>query len=558
MTSGARALAALPATLQDLVHEAAAVLPDRAEGLRGRGTRHRMLGRFLRDAALLEWCGMTVPGIEAGREAAIDHLLSLQSPGGTFRSGDNVDSPPDSAFTVNDLALTQALQREPGIDALLSAARRALVHGGVHTPNHRWEISAALARLSALYGWQDCRDRAEQWLAEGVDLQPDGMFSERSANYAAHVSIPSLLILARELDRTDLLTAADTATLVQAKLTSPDGTVETLASRRQDQVRPFDGGAMLPLFHAHAVRTGDPLTGRAALRVLPRADGNAALTLVALGAEDPRTIGALPLPAAEPDAENPEIIELATSGLAVVDLGTSRTVLHGGTDTQALGRVTSGGASNPTFARLSGRQLAVSDLRLSRDFFSLGPLRPAAPVRSGVLSWTLTEQLQAEYFQPLTGDDLSATGEYGLEHNGRFAAAMAFSRRRTDLISLRTEMTAQLRLDGVDLRWEVEGPPTALCLMLALEGIRDEGGDDGEAVLRPIDGQSSATARFRSRDGGEELLISARGSLGGAAFYDPGESFTFVGGTDEPHGRTLLIPATSTSPLELSLSILRR
>ena len=37
-------------------------------------------------------------------EEALGRLRDLQSPGGTFRSGDNVDSPPDSAFTLNDLA----------------------------------------------------------------------------------------------------------------------------------------------------------------------------------------------------------------------------------------------------------------------------------------------------------------------------------------------------------------------------------------------------------------------------------------------------------------------
>ena len=64
------------------------------------------------------------------------------------------------------------------------AAASALERGGVHTPNHRWEMTAALCRLQAVLPGVDLQQRIEDWLAEGIDIDADGLYSERSPNYA--------------------------------------------------------------------------------------------------------------------------------------------------------------------------------------------------------------------------------------------------------------------------------------------------------------------------------------------------------------------------------------
>ena len=82
--------------------------------------------------------------------------------------------------------------------------------GGVHTPNHRWELCAALARIHSLQA-REGRPRPEilarigQWLAEGIDQLPDGMYSERSPLYATAVTNPSLLAIADHAGRPELL-----------------------------------------------------------------------------------------------------------------------------------------------------------------------------------------------------------------------------------------------------------------------------------------------------------------------------------------------------------------
>src|SRR5690606_6353414 len=144
----------------------------------------------------------------------VDLLHAMQAPSGLFVGGDNVESPPDTSFTVNDLCDVIELTRL-GDDELLDAIRErligiadrvrpALIAGGVHTPNHRWEMCAALVRLYRLQPDEAVRERIERWLAEGIDIDADGQYSERSANYAVHVSNPAFLALGDILERPEL------------------------------------------------------------------------------------------------------------------------------------------------------------------------------------------------------------------------------------------------------------------------------------------------------------------------------------------------------------------
>ena len=594
-----RDLDALDPTLRERGRAALAGLPARADRLLAGGARHRELGRLVRDAVIGEAHGE--PALLEQARAALEALAALQLPSGTFASGDNVDSPPDTAFTVGDLAWAASmLRREDSLclaalqgqlEQLLARTAPALITGGVHTPNHRFEISAALARLGRLLEDPRCIGRAEQWLAEGVDLQADGLFSERSPNYAVHVSIPCLLVLAHELELPALADAADAATRAQARLTDARGMVETLGSRRQDRRTLFDGGPLHPLLRAHAIRTGDPLTARAALRTQDRADALAALEVLALGLEDPSVLGPLPDPAADPDPERPEVHVLAGSGLVVVDHGVSRAVIHGGTDTAALGRVSSGASDDPTFLRLAGGAVRLTDLRISRDFFSLGPVRferPMAAAAGGADAaahdadadadadagagagadtraagtdpaagpWRLHERAVGEYFQPLAAGDRRPDGAYALEFNGRFAAAMSFSSRAVDEVVLESAAEVRLGPAHAELDLRVEGPAVALCLLLALEGGRLEGvsiGGTGRSVPT-IDPDGIGRCRYVAADG-ETLHLEVHGMAEGPAFYEPGEAYTVLGGTDLPGGDHLFIPATTAQELRLVLDL---
>ena len=70
---------------------------------------------------------------------------------------------------------------------------RSLAEGGVHTPNHRWEICKALAHLHHLWPSRLLMARINDWLGEGIDQDAEGEYSERSPNYASEVTNRSLV-----------------------------------------------------------------------------------------------------------------------------------------------------------------------------------------------------------------------------------------------------------------------------------------------------------------------------------------------------------------------------
>ena len=109
-----------------------------------------------------------------------------------------------------------------------------MLRGGFHTPNHRWVMASALSLLYRLYGDERFRREAELYLAEGIDCTPEGEYTERSVGIYNVVNNRSLMIMAEELGRPELLEhVRRNLAMVQSYL-EPDGSLYTLASRRQD------------------------------------------------------------------------------------------------------------------------------------------------------------------------------------------------------------------------------------------------------------------------------------------------------------------------------------
>src|SRR5262245_1160763 len=93
-------------------------------------------------------------------ESASRAFVAAQNADGTLDAG-NLASPPDTGFVIEALAASLAVLRQlddprltPTRDTLskfLLSAGEALVSGGVHTPNHRWVVCHALARIHSLF-----------------------------------------------------------------------------------------------------------------------------------------------------------------------------------------------------------------------------------------------------------------------------------------------------------------------------------------------------------------------------------------------------------------------
>ncbi|WP_316768057.1 hypothetical protein [Streptomyces sasae] len=530
------------------------------------GVPHRALARRVKTlVAAYRSPDSALHGSGQAVAAATTHLRALraaQTPTGLFAGGDNVQSPPDSAFTVNDVCDAHVLATGAGpelrdvtaaLAEIAGAATGALLTGGVHTPNHRWELCAALARLHRSFPDDRLPARVEQWLAEGVDIDAEGLYSERSAVYASHVTNPSLLLLADVLGRTDLREAVERNLAATLDLIRPDGTVETVHSRRQDQNHPFPLAPYLPHYRLLAIRTGRGDFSRAAR--LAAADGIDDPDLLAQTILIPDLCRALPAPAPEP---LPRDRYLTTARLATRASATAHSVLYGGSDVPEHRRIRSGLACNPTFLRLFAGDAVLDAVRLSRGFFDLGPFRAAGMEQLAGNRYRLTETLTAAYHQPLPPDRRRADGAYRMADEGRFSAAMAFPDRPRDEVSQATRVDVDLREDGADLRIDIGGPPVPWALELTFRpGGVPEGAEpigDGRWCL--------TTGPLTYRVGDDEIRVETDVEAGeplagpdrsDVLRYDPGQDHTVVGGTDATTGNRVYIGGQGPQTLTVTL-----
>ncbi len=442
-------------------------------------------------------------------EATARHLQEVRPPGGLYDAG-NLDSPPDSSFMVAALLKAQILlardaaPESEGLRTMLAeivrTTARAIAAGGVHTPNHRWDVAAMLAATHRLYPMPGLLERAEAWLAEGIDQDADGNFSERSPAYAGKVVAPAFIELAEELGRPDLLAAVRRHLELVAHLANPDGMIVTLASRRQDQ----RGTARVHVADYYwaarylAVREGDSLAAGLARwiesehfgRLLANPlDPNWPLAWLLLR---PELAGPLP------DGRLPDayVRTWPATGLARVRDGDRVATINGSNDWHAGFGHGSGLATNPTFFAFQNGAAALESVRLTPSFFGTGFFYPGE-FRQTEGGWRLFQRLAVPYYQPLEADRRRADGDYALTPDGRFFAKMAFDQRARDERVLETAVEVTREDDGFALEISVDGlPGVAVTLELAFRGdgvlagvepwARDPQGDQpsGATVLR--------------------------------------------------------------------------
>ncbi len=486
--------------------------------------------------------------------ACLQALANQQGANGLFLTGDNVCSPPDSSFTANGLArlvrvcrrygsgsspLAARLRRlEQAAETVLRALLAGLLPGGVHTPNHRWEIAAALAELGDLYRLPRATARCDRWLAEGVDLQADGLFSERSPSYACYVSGPCLLRLAELRERPELAGMVHTSLHAHLELLDGDQ-LETIQSRRQDQLTGFGLRHFAWLYRVVALATGCARCGDAAAQAEAAGGGDPVPALGEL-LLDPGLARDLPRGGPAP-ADGWTVLE--PSGLAIWRGGGDRVVVRAARDVPRLGRVASGTAANPTFLRARLGQVRLESFRLSRAFFGLGPLRATELAVSGGAA-RLTERLEACYWQP-------TEPPYGFEHEGRFAAEMGFSHRERQPIRLATSADVHVTPGRLELLLSVTGASVAMCLEIGLGAV--------EVAGDPL--QDLGDQRYALADPGEVLIggrsaqVGVEGRLEPAGWYDPGEAYTFLNGTDAVGGTRLYLGLRSPGQARLVLRV---
>lgn len=391
-------------------------------------------------------------------------LAAQQSADGTVNIG-NLESPPDTAFLVELLTAGAHILRadnskdiEPinsEIKTFLVKAGDGLVTGGVHTPNHRWVVSAALAKLNGLYPARKYVDRINQWLGEGVFIDSDGHYPERSSIYS-EVENSAFITMARLLNRPSLLEPVRKNLEMVWYYMEPGGDLVTTDSRRQDQYMNRNITGFYLQYRYMAIRDDNKkFAGIASL-----IEGMEGFEKEVLDKslfhflENTLLQKELPLPVS-PSVNFEKLF--VTSHLLRIRRDNRSATVFGGVDWPLV--IGSGRSNSPNFYSFRKGKAVLKYMRLSVDFFSMGYFYSEGIKKEGN-KYILHKKLKVPYYQPLPVGKRNSKGDYKLSPStdGRFWNKMDFENRPpSNIKNLETTISFTEAGNGNELEFRVMG-----------------------------------------------------------------------------------------------------
>lgn len=415
----------------------------------------------------------------------------------------NFNSPPDTAFAIRGSAETVLIARQAKaneilkiIEPLVKKMSEALITGGIHTPNHRWVVCAALAQANELWPNPAYIRRIDQWLAEGIDLDSDNQWSERSAGGYNAICNSAFITMAEKLKRPELLDPVRRNMESMLYLLHADGEVETGFSRRQDlNVRVTMAPYWFSLQYL-AAKQNDRRFGQLAKDFFPT---NASLsTLIAYPEMNRTDFAADPLP-------NNYVKEFPHNHVIRIRRGlASATIETEGRD--RFFSIRHGGA-------------IIQAVRFATAFFGKAQFIPQKYTREGNVH-VLTQQLEAPYYQPFTPTRKISADEWDQTQK---------LRPRTEICHLTQTAKIQEISNGFRVEIIAEGTDNVpLTIELNLrEGTRVEGATGKLLTAEKVTLTGQGQQLHISGGGSEHSFTEVRGALPNL----PGQSVFITGYT---------------------------
>lgn len=416
------------------------------------------------------------------------HLVHAQTPDGTINVG-NLESPPDTAFIVEIVSPGVSVLQKDNTAALsglknqlksfLQKAGNALVTGGVHTPNHRWVISAALAKINALYPNPKYVARIDDWLAEGIYINQDGNYPERSRIYS-YVENTAFVTVGSLLNRPALFEPVRRNLDATYYYMEPNGDLITNDSRRQDQYNWIQPDVNTPtnmlnyysLYRYMAIRDQNKHYA-AIVAMMEQMKGFEERVLnreLIHFLEEPLLQKDLPAPAPLP-VQYEKLF--AQSHLLRIRRNNTTTTFFGGNDQPLI--IGSGRSNSPDFFGFRKGNALLKYMRFSAGFFSMGYFHSDGLKKVGD-KYVLHQKLEAAYYQPLPKNLRKKDGDYLLSEStdGRFWNKMDFTKRPVSNVkTLETTITLSENEGRNVLQFDVKGQAG---VQLTIELCFNEGG----------------------------------------------------------------------------------
>ncbi len=353
-------------------------------------------------------------------------------------------------------------------------------------------------------------ERIDTWLAEGIDIDADGQYTERSTSVYSPVVNRCFMTLARLLDRPQLYEPVRRNLELTQYLVRPDGELVTEASRRQDQYLRRDAARYWFSYRTMAIRDRDPAFAAMAQFIEQTAGREKLFHELIHVIEDPAAL-------AEPKVVTavPTNYERSFPGSRLIR------IRRGRIDASIVGE-------NTTFFVLHRGAAVLEAVRFASAFFGKGQFAADEFVRSED-GYRLTQHLRGPYFQPLASEKVSGDGVW---------TAMPHDRREeSEVQHLMSQVTVrELQPGQFELDIEIDGTDH---VPVAIEMSFRPGGElVGATPLEDSDDTFLADPEGGSYRVGEDAIHFSGGprdhrwtQLRGAAEKRPGLSVYYTGFT---------------------------
>jgi hypothetical protein len=375
-------------------------------------------------------------------------LVKAQNHDGTMNAV-NFASPPDTGFLVQFLGAALVVVKKHNIRELdqfvriisifMNKAGEMFLTGGVHTPNHRWVVSSALSYLYFLYGVESYKLKVQEWISEGIDIDDDGQFSERSMGVYSPIIANCLLDIAVYMNMPSFFSMLEKHLDMTSYYLLPNGLIENVSSRRQDQYSEYPAFRYYRAYRFMASEGCNPNYASLASRIWDE-NNTGGCDLIDILEHD---LSDFPEPVESPI----DFLKVfSKSGLLRCRNGKFDYTLFAGCDNYRSFH--NGLSRNSTFLKIRKGQASPLTLRIAANFFDLNYFQLSDPDFHGTALMKAVQNYSVPYYQPLYDQHKRPNGSYLLsDGDGRFYSEMDFGLRdRSNIGSL----TLSVNVDETD------------------------------------------------------------------------------------------------------------